>query len=259
MVGDRVTLEARTVRCEDNVELAVLRVGVNKLGQHVGPTTRHTCANPCQIHDRRTKPGGYDYQIVVFIGRKQARSRVVRVVWAQGGSGSGGGSGGSGGGGSGGGGGGSGGGGSGSQPAKWTLDPSATDVSNAQGTALTIDPNGDAADLDHTPDLHGGAWRVHYSWQVPGTLVAGQRVVGAIALTETISDVSPDQDLSGSMNTTAPDFAQELIDQYHMGDGQKTASDTYDYTLAADTTANVVEIVVGFEDSFVRYTYRRTP
>lgn len=72
-VGDRVTLAARATGCGQAAQLEVLRVAV-KQGRHAGPTTRRTCANPCQIHDRRTKPGGYDYQVVVRVGSKIVRS-----------------------------------------------------------------------------------------------------------------------------------------------------------------------------------------
>ena len=93
---------------------------------------------------------------------------------------------------------------------------------------------------------------------MPGTLVAGKKVAGAIMLADTISNVTPDQDISDQINALAPDFAQAVQVQYKTGSGSASGSMTYDYTLAADTTASDFYITIGFVSSSVVYHYHRT-
>ncbi|HEY7891051.1 MAG TPA: hypothetical protein VIC05_02465, partial [Solirubrobacteraceae bacterium] len=175
---------------------------------------------------------------------------VAKVVWAPSGRG-GGGSGGSGTGVGGSTGGGSGGGESPSAPATFTLDSSATEVHNVQGSQLTIDPSGMTA--DYHPPQTGAQWKTHYHWQVPTTLVAGKSSTG-ITIGETISEVQPDQELSDQINALAPDFAQAVQAHYH---GSPSVEQSYGYTLAADTTQDFT-ITVGFVSSTVVYHYHRT-
>jgi hypothetical protein len=258
-VGDRVTLAASATGCGNHVHLTVVRVGLDAFGRHNGHRTQGGCGNPCNIHDRRTSAGGFDYQVFVTVGGKTYKSKVVRVVWAAnsgGGSGGGGSGGGGGGGGGGTGGGGTGGGGgSGSSAATYSLVPGDTQVKDAQGARLTV--SGMTADYQTQPS-DGAQWHFHYSWTVPGTLVAGRKVSGGIMIADTISNVSPDQDLLDQINALAPDFAQAVQVQYKKGSGSASASMTYDYTLAADTTAPDFYITIGFVSSTVVYHYHRT-
>ncbi len=258
-VGERVTLAASATGCGTDVHLTVVRVGLDAFGRHTGHRAQGGCGSPCTIHDRRTSAGGYDYQVFVTVGGRTYKSKVVRVVWAtNSGGGTGGGSGGGGGGGSGGGGGGAGGGGgSGSSAATYSLIPGDTKITDAQGPRLTVDASGMTADYQSLPS-DGAQWHFHYSWKVPGTLVAGKKVSGAIMLSDTISNVTPDQDISDQINALAPDFVQAVPVQYKMGGGSATGSMTYDYTLAADTTAPDFYITIGFVSSTVVYHYHRT-
>jgi hypothetical protein len=255
-VGERVTLAASASGCGNQVQLTVVRVGLDAFGRHNGHRTHAGCGNPCNIHDRRSVAGGFDYQVFVTVGGKTYKSKVVRVVWAaKSGGGSGGGGGGTGGGGGAGGGGTGGGGGSGSSAVTYSLVPGDTQVKDAQGSRLTV--SGMTADYQTQPS-DGAQWHAHYSWKVPGTLVAGRKVSGAIMIADTISNVSPDQDLSDQINALAPDFAQAVPVQYQKGSGSASASMTYDYTLAADTTAPDFYITIGFVSSSVVYHYHRT-
>jgi hypothetical protein len=246
-VGDRVTLAASATGCGSHVHLRVVRVGLDAFGRHNGHRTQGGCGSPCNIHDRRTAAGGFDYQVFVTVGGKTYKSKVVRVVWAASSGG------GSGGGGSGGGNGG--GGGSGSSAATYRLVPGDTQVKDVQGSRLTV--SGMTADYQTQPS-DGAQWHFHYSWKVPDTLVAGRKVSGGIMIADTISNVSPDQDLLDQINALAPDFAQAVSVQYKKGSGSASASMTYDYTLAADTTAPDFYITIGFVSSSVVYHYHRT-
>ncbi|MHB8694559.1 MAG: hypothetical protein ACYDHH_25255 [Solirubrobacteraceae bacterium] len=251
--GDRVTMTASVKGCTvpAGAHFLVLRLGVNSLGDHTGTGSRSTCAIPCRIHDRRTTSGGYDYQVVLVLhGREVARSKVVRVVWATGGGGSGGGGSGTGTGGTGGGTTGATGtggtGGSGSGTLKFTLDPSQTKVTNAQGTKLTI--SGMSADFATDPTT-GAQYKMHYTWNVPSTLIPG--VASSISISDTVSNVSPEQPISDAINALAPNFAQQLIAQYPQ---TPTVSMTYPYTLAGDTVQGFT-ITIGFQGSSVEYHY----
>ncbi len=136
------------------------------------------------------------------------------------------------------------------------LDSSLTQITNTHPQELTIDPVGETGELDHTGPNggagNGGDWKIHYSWKVPRTLIAGK--TASITLGDTISDVNPNQPLSDSINALAPDFAQQLIVHYPPSG---PSSQTYAYKLAADQAgAKEITITIGFTSSTVVYHYR---
>jgi hypothetical protein len=243
-VGMSANLVAVASGCGD-VALQVVRVRVDNLGRRVGAPSRHACANPCRIHDRRTTAGGYDYQVVATSRGKRFRSKVVRVYWAGSGSGSGG-AGGTGGGS----GGGSGGGGSGT--AKVTCTLTGSDVVNNQGASLTADPTGMTADFRPPPG--GAQWHSHYDWKVPTTLVAG--TASGLTITGTTSEVSPDQDIADYYDIRAPGFKEQVTNQYRKGDGSRSGPGSWSYTLPAGTAAGTTfDIIVDIVSSEVRYHF----
>jgi hypothetical protein len=233
--GMSARLVAVAKGCGD-VELEVIRVRVDNLGRRVGKASRHACANPCRIRDRRTNEGGYDYQ--VRVKGKRARSQVVRVYWASSGSG------GTGGGGTGGGG--------GSGTATVTCTLTGSDVVNNQGSALSADAGGMNADY-RSPS--GAFYHFRYEWTVPSTLVAG--TPATLSLKGTTSEVSPDQDIADYYGMRAPGFKETITNQYRKGDGSKTEPGTWSYTLSAGTTAGTTfDVIVDIVSSEVRYHYQ---
>jgi hypothetical protein len=241
--GMSANLVAVARGCGD-VELEVIRVRVDNLGRRVGKASRHACANPCRIRDRRTSEGGYDYQ--VRVRGKRARSQVVRVYWASSGSG------GSGGGGTGGGGGGGTGGGGGSGTATVTCTLTGSDVVNNQGSALSVDASGMNADY-RSPS--GAFYHYRYEWTVPSTLVAGQPAT--LTLKGTTSEVSPDQDILDGYGMRALGFKEVVANQYRKGDGSHTESGSWSYTPSAGTAAGTtMDIIVDIVSSEVRYHYQ---
>lgn len=234
--GMSANLVATARGCGD-VELEVVRVRIDNLGRRVGKPSRHACANPCRIRDRRTTEGGYDYQ--VRVRGKRARSPVVRVYWASSGSG------GTGGGGTGGGGGGSG-------TATVTCTLTGSDVVNNQGSALSADAAGMNGDY-RSPS--GAGYHFRYEWTVPSTLVAGQ--AATLTLKGTTSEVSPDQDIADYYGMRAPGFKEVITNQYRKGDGSHTEPGNWSYTLSAGTTAGTTfDVIVDIVSSEVRYHFQ---
>ncbi len=111
------------------------------------------------------------------------------------------------------------------------------------------------ADYQTPPGNHAGQWHVHYTWKIPTSLLAGHATSG-ITIGETISNVNPDQDLSDQLNALAPDFAQAATNQYRKGDGSQSTSQTFPYTLAADTPSGAkFDIMIGFDSSYAIYHF----
>ena len=127
-----------------------------------------------------------------------------------------------------------------------------TEINNAQGTKkLKINPAG-TADFTTDPAEGGAQWKVHFTWKVPETIVAGENIQGAIKIGLTVSDVQPDQPLSNGINALAPDFAQQVIANYP---SSASVSKSYDYKLSAGQTLPFT-ITIGFLSSSVVYHYQ---
>jgi hypothetical protein len=129
---------------------------------------------------------------------------------------------------------------------------STTQVQNVQGAQLVIDPAGETAVYDHTGAYGGagtgGEWKLHYSWSLPSTLVAGQPA--SITLGDMFSDVNPPNGISDSINVVGPELAKQFIAMYPGG----ATSQSYPYTLSASQTEGFT-ITIGFQSSYVIYHY----
>jgi hypothetical protein len=137
----------------------------------------------------------------------------------------------------------------------FTLVASLTEVKNVQGAKLQIDATGMSADLDHTGQYggagNGGDWKVHYTWQVPQTLIPGNKYTITLGVAVSAPNQQP---LSIGMNALAPDFGQQLIVTYP---NPSNLSKSYEGTLAADQKdSKEIIVTIGFESSYVIYHYR---
>ena len=143
------------------------------------------------------------------------------------------------------------------KPGTFMLNPALTEIKNPNAPELTIDAPGGTALDDHTGPYGGagnaGDWRTHYTWHVPGTLIAGKDA--SITLGLDIADVNPVQPLLVGMTALAPNFAQQLTAHYP---DQPTASKTYTVPIAADeASAQEITVTVGVLSAQVIYHYER--
>ena len=124
---------------------------------------------------------------------------------------------------------------------------------DVQGDKLKVGAAGTSgsADFATSPAEGGAQWKAHFTWHVPGTLVAGTKVQGGIQIGVTVSDVKPDQPLQQGVKGFAPGFAQQIIASYP---ATATASQSFDYTLPAGQTS-AFTITIEFVSSTLTYHY----
>jgi hypothetical protein len=135
-------------------------------------------------------------------------------------------------------------------PGTFSLVESATEVSNNQGSHLTIDPAAGTAYWNNCCD--GARWKIQYRFEVPRTITPGR--VARITTALRFISVEPDQPLGLDITARAPDFAKQLIVNYP---SRVSDSVTYEY-VPLESTRDMKDffIIINFASSEVRYHYR---
>ena len=125
-------------------------------------------------------------------------------------------------------------------------------VSNSHQGELEIDADGHSAHFDNRG--HGGAtWQVDYRWEVPDTIVAGEKA--SITIGEEITGVQPRQSISDAIKAFAPDFGKQLIARYP---DERKVSETYEVPISEGyRDMNEIKITIEMVSSSVTYTYRK--
>jgi hypothetical protein len=143
------------------------------------------------------------------------------------------------------------------QAGSFVLAPQLTEVKNPNAPELKIEATAGTADWNHTGQYggagNGGDWMVHYTFRVPGTLIAGKSA--SITLGLAASNVNPVQPNTFQISALAPDFAQALSITY-----PNPASLSKPYTVpisAGYKDAKEITITIGVVSAQVVYHYKR--